>query len=168
MRTEAFTRPAHTGSHAHALHRRSLQFCYDATSWQSLGSGSARVKSVMNQEEYWRMFHLVRGDVEAAIGCSATYLTINRISAADYDTAQKLNRHADFWRKQPPTVCSHRFSSHWADSSTRQREHTRLKMSSIARLSIRAFLPKRSCESASARTVRSSVMPQTRSGWLNI
>lgn len=52
----------------------------------------------MNQEEYWRMFHLVRGDVEAAIGCSATYLTINRISAADYDTAQKLNRHADFWR----------------------------------------------------------------------
>lgn len=40
----------------------------------------------------------MRGDLEAAIGCSSTYLTINRVAAADRDVAQKYNRHADFWR----------------------------------------------------------------------
>lgn len=52
----------------------------------------------MTSEEYWRMFHLVRGDIEAAIGCSTTYLTINRLAAADSEIARKYNQRADFWR----------------------------------------------------------------------
>jgi hypothetical protein len=52
----------------------------------------------MTSEEYWRMFHLVRGDVETAIGCSSTYLTINRLAAGNYDILQQYNRNADFWR----------------------------------------------------------------------
>jgi len=44
------------------------------------------------------MFHLVRGDVEAAIGCNSTYLTINRVASEDYEMMRKLNRHPDFWR----------------------------------------------------------------------
>jgi len=43
------------------------------------------------------MFHLVRGDVEAAIKCSGIYLTINRLAVADYDTAMRFNGHAEFW-----------------------------------------------------------------------
>lgn len=52
----------------------------------------------MTGEEYWRMFHLVRGDVETAIGCSSTYLTINRMGTRDQDIYQAYNRAADFWR----------------------------------------------------------------------
>lgn len=52
----------------------------------------------MDSEEYWRLFRLVKGDVEAAIGCSSTYLTINRLAAADPKVWQKYNGHADFWR----------------------------------------------------------------------
>jgi hypothetical protein len=52
----------------------------------------------MTSEEYFRMLDLVRGDIETAIGCSSTYLTINRLGAGDRAVAQKYNRHADFWR----------------------------------------------------------------------
>ena len=52
----------------------------------------------MTSEEYWRMFHFVRGDIETAIGCSSTYLTINRLATNDHNIAQKYNRNADFWR----------------------------------------------------------------------
>lgn len=52
----------------------------------------------MTGEEYWRLFHLVRGDVESAIGCSSTYLTINRLAREDRNVLDRYNRHADFWR----------------------------------------------------------------------
>src|ERR1035437_10228685 len=52
----------------------------------------------MTSEEYWRMFHLVRGDIETAIGCSSTYLTINRMAVDDRSIEQRYNRNADFWR----------------------------------------------------------------------
>jgi hypothetical protein len=51
----------------------------------------------MTSEECCRMFHLVRGDIEAAIGCNATYLTIHRLGANDDNIARKYNRQAEFW-----------------------------------------------------------------------
>jgi hypothetical protein len=47
---------------------------------------------------YWHMFHSVRGDVEAAVACNNTYLTINRLAAADREILDKYQRSAAFWR----------------------------------------------------------------------
>lgn len=52
----------------------------------------------MDSEEYWRLFHLVRGDVEAAIGCNSTYQTIHRLARENQDVLDLYNRYADFWR----------------------------------------------------------------------
>jgi hypothetical protein len=52
----------------------------------------------MDQEEYWRMFDLVMADVEAAIRCNSTYLTINRLRSEDYGVALKLNQNPLFWQ----------------------------------------------------------------------
>ncbi len=43
------------------------------------------------------MYHLVRGDAVAAIGCSSTYQTIHRLGADDREIAQKYNQNAAFW-----------------------------------------------------------------------
>jgi hypothetical protein len=37
----------------------------------------------MAEDEYWRMFHLIRGDVEAAIATDNAYITINNLAATD-------------------------------------------------------------------------------------
>ena len=39
----------------------------------------------ITQEDYWRMFELIRGDVEAAIKSNFTYLTIHRLAAENAD-----------------------------------------------------------------------------------
>ena len=51
----------------------------------------------MTEDAYWRMFHLIRGDVEAAIDSDNTYITINNLAAADREVWNKLNRSARFW-----------------------------------------------------------------------
>ncbi len=44
------------------------------------------------------MFEMVRGDVEAAIGCNSTYLTINRLGVEGFGIAVTYNLQAEFWR----------------------------------------------------------------------
>lgn len=40
----------------------------------------------------------MKGDIENAIGCNSTYLTINRLAVAHPSVQDQYNRHADFWR----------------------------------------------------------------------
>ena len=51
----------------------------------------------ITQEDYWRMFELIRGDVETAIMSNFTYLTIHRLAAENADIFDKYNRFAEFW-----------------------------------------------------------------------
>jgi hypothetical protein len=51
----------------------------------------------MTEEDYWRMYDCVRGDVEAAIKSNYAYLTINRLAVADRKIYNKLQRAAHFW-----------------------------------------------------------------------
>jgi hypothetical protein len=52
----------------------------------------------LTEDQYWHMFHSVRGDVEVAVACNNTYLTINRLAAADREINEKYQRSASFWR----------------------------------------------------------------------
>jgi len=49
------------------------------------------------EEDYWRMFDLIRGDVETAIKSNFTYLTIHRLAAENAEIFDKYNRFAEFW-----------------------------------------------------------------------
>lgn len=49
------------------------------------------------EEEYWRIFHLIRGDVEVAIKSNHAYLTINNLLVAEPEINNKINKFADFW-----------------------------------------------------------------------
>src|ERR1700722_939389 len=51
----------------------------------------------MEEHEYWRAYSLIRADVQAAIDCSHTFLTINNLVVTDQELGQKLNRFAGFW-----------------------------------------------------------------------
>jgi hypothetical protein len=43
------------------------------------------------------MFHLIRGDVEAAIKSNSAYWKINNLARDDHKILAKYNRHAHFW-----------------------------------------------------------------------
>jgi hypothetical protein len=58
----------------------------------------------MTSEEYWRMFHAVRGDIESAMASNAAYFKIQNMAAGDRKILQKYNRTPDFWR-----LCAHAF-----------------------------------------------------------
>ena len=51
----------------------------------------------ITEEDYWRMFELIRGDVEIAIKSNLTYLTVHRLAAENADIFDKYNRFAEFW-----------------------------------------------------------------------
>jgi hypothetical protein len=51
----------------------------------------------ITEEDYWRMFELIRGDVETAIKSNLTYLTVHRVAAENADIFDKYNRFAEFW-----------------------------------------------------------------------
>lgn len=51
----------------------------------------------LTEDEYWRIFHLIRGDVEAAIKSNHAYLTINNLVMAEPEIYDKVNRFPDFW-----------------------------------------------------------------------
>jgi hypothetical protein len=51
----------------------------------------------MTEDEYWRMFHAVRGDVETAIKSNSAYWKINNLARDDDKILEKYNRHAHFW-----------------------------------------------------------------------
>jgi hypothetical protein len=51
----------------------------------------------LTEEEYWRMFHLIRGDVEAAIKSNHAYLTINNLVVGERTIYEKVNRFPEFW-----------------------------------------------------------------------
>ena len=51
----------------------------------------------MSEEDYWRIFHLIRGDVEAAIKSNYTYLKIHNLAVSERETNDKLNRYPEFW-----------------------------------------------------------------------
>jgi hypothetical protein len=53
--------------------------------------------STLTEDEYWRMFNSVRGDVEAAIKSNCAYLTINRLAVSDRKILDKYQRAAHFW-----------------------------------------------------------------------
>jgi len=52
---------------------------------------------IATEEDYWRMFDLIRGDVETAIKSNFTYLTIHRLAAENAEIFDKYNRFAEFW-----------------------------------------------------------------------
>ena len=51
----------------------------------------------ITEADYWRMFEVIRGDVETAIRSNFTYLTIHRLAAENADIFDKYNRFAEFW-----------------------------------------------------------------------
>lgn len=51
----------------------------------------------MTEEGYWRMFHLIRGDIQAAIKSNYAYLTINNLAVTEPKLHQKINKFPDFW-----------------------------------------------------------------------
>jgi len=61
-----------------------------------MGSGNAY--PTLTQDEYWRIFHLIRGDVEVAINSNHAYLAINNLIVAERAIYDKVNRFPDFWR----------------------------------------------------------------------
>jgi hypothetical protein len=53
--------------------------------------------AAITEDEYWRMFHSVRGDVEASIKCNYAYFMIHGLARANRTTLNKYQRHAHFW-----------------------------------------------------------------------
>jgi hypothetical protein len=53
--------------------------------------------AILPEDEYWRIFHLIRGDVEAATKCNHAYLTINHLIVSEPALHEKINKFADFW-----------------------------------------------------------------------
>jgi len=60
-----------------------------------MASGNA---PALTEDEYWRTFHLIRGDVEAAIKSNHAYLTINNLIVAEREIYAKVTRFPDFWK----------------------------------------------------------------------
>jgi hypothetical protein len=58
---------------------------------------SGTTQRILTEDEYWRMFDSVRGDVEAAIKSNYAYFTIHRLAAADRKILDKYQRAAHFW-----------------------------------------------------------------------
>src|SRR5438552_13700982 len=58
---------------------------------------AAPARHTITEDEYWRMFDSVRGDVEAAIKSNYAYFTIHSLAAADRKIFDKYQRAAHFW-----------------------------------------------------------------------
>jgi hypothetical protein len=54
-------------------------------------------RAAWSDEKYWRAFHLIRGEVEAAIKSNYAYLTINNLAVAKPSVLKKLNKFPDLW-----------------------------------------------------------------------
>src|SRR5258708_3424404 len=52
---------------------------------------------ILTEDEYWRMFESVRGDVEGAIKSNYGYLKINDMAVADRKIYDKFQQDAHFW-----------------------------------------------------------------------
>ena len=52
---------------------------------------------LLTEDEYWRMFHAVRGDVEVAIKTNHAYLKIRNFAVADRAIFHRYQRDAHFW-----------------------------------------------------------------------
>jgi len=52
---------------------------------------------MLTEEEYWRIYKLIYGDVEAAIKSNQTYLTIENLAKENPDVLTRINKDADFW-----------------------------------------------------------------------
>jgi hypothetical protein len=52
----------------------------------------------LTEKEYWRDYHIIRDDVNAAMVSCYTHRTLNRIAARDREIVDKLNRTPTFWR----------------------------------------------------------------------
>jgi hypothetical protein len=48
-------------------------------------------KTPLTEEEYWRIFDLIRGDVEAAIKSNHAYLTINKLMVTSAGSKRRIN-----------------------------------------------------------------------------
>jgi hypothetical protein len=55
------------------------------------------VQPPVTEEEYWTMFHCVRGDVEVAIKTNYAYLKIHNLAARDRAIFDRYQRDAHFW-----------------------------------------------------------------------
>jgi hypothetical protein len=51
----------------------------------------------MTTDEYWQMFHLIRGDIESAVASNTTYFKIRNMAASDRAILDKFNRAPYFW-----------------------------------------------------------------------
>ncbi|MCU1299892.1 MAG: hypothetical protein JWQ87_176 [Candidatus Sulfotelmatobacter sp.] len=50
------------------------------------------------EDEYWRIYDLIRGDVEAAIKSNRVYFTVNNLVVEDRKIQDKINRAPEFWQ----------------------------------------------------------------------
>ena len=55
-----------------------------------------RTRAALTEEEYWRIYNLIYGDVEAAIKSNRTYLAIQNLAKEDPDVLTRINKDADF------------------------------------------------------------------------
>lgn len=53
--------------------------------------------AAMPEAEYWRIYHLIRGEVEAAIKSNHAYLTTNNVFFDDEQIREKMIQFPDFW-----------------------------------------------------------------------
>jgi len=51
----------------------------------------------MTRNEYWDLFEMVRQDIECAIACNCTYLTINNLAVSDEELYQTFYRNRGYW-----------------------------------------------------------------------
>ena len=49
------------------------------------------------EREYWRTFHLIRGDVQAAVKSFNTYLSVHNLVVAERGIQDKINRFPEYW-----------------------------------------------------------------------
>ncbi|MDQ6665269.1 MAG: hypothetical protein M3Z23_12845 [Acidobacteriota bacterium] len=82
----------------------------------------------MKDKEYWRIFHLIRGDVEAAIKSNHTYFTINNLVLTDRDVSNKLNRFPEFWQFNAYSLQTTFFIAFGRLFDTRSDAHSVLKL----------------------------------------
>lgn len=54
-------------------------------------------RAAWSEDEYWLSFHLIRGEVEAAIKSNYAYLTINNLSVEKPSVLKKFNKFPEFW-----------------------------------------------------------------------
>ena len=51
----------------------------------------------MTEAEYWRIYEVIKGEVQTAIRSNHAYLTIHNLAAAETDIFNEMNRFPEFW-----------------------------------------------------------------------